>query len=267
MDSLSIVFPTPLCYAWSMKYLRFNYQNTVRYGLLEHDMIRILDGTPFTSYTVTDTVIPYSAVELMTPCDYSKAICIGLNYRDHALEFQLPIPTDPVVFMKPSTAALAPGGVIHYPEMCKRLDYEAELAIVIGKMAKNVPESEVNTYILGYTCANDITARDLQPKQGQWTISKSFDTFCPFGPYISDEVDPSNLTIESRVNGRTIQKSNTSNLIFSVPFLVSYLSQVMTLLPGDIILTGTPGGISGMHHGDTVEIIIEGLGVLKNTIG
>ncbi|NCB72806.1 MAG: FAA hydrolase family protein, partial [Clostridia bacterium] len=121
--------------------------------------------------------------------------------------------------------------------------------------------------ILGYTCANDVTARDLQPKQGQWTISKSFDTFCPFGPFISDEVDPSNLAIESRVNGRTMQKSNSSNLIFSVPFLVSYLSQVMTLLPGDIILTGTPGGISGMHHGDTVEIIIEGLGVLKNTIG
>jgi 2-keto-4-pentenoate hydratase/2-oxohepta-3-ene-1,7-dioic acid hydratase in catechol pathway len=151
--------------------------------------------------------------------------------------------------------------------MCKRLDYEAELAIVIGKKARNLSVEEVGSYILGYTCANDITARDLQPKTGQWTVAKSFDTFCPFGPYISDEVDPSNLTIESRVNGKTMQKSNTKNLIFAVPFLVSYLSQIMTLLPGDIILTGTPGGISGMHHGDTVEIRIEGLGVLKNTIG
>jgi len=240
-----------------MKYLRFKHQDTISYGLLEGDTIRVLEGSPFESYTITDTKLALAQVSVLTPCDYSKAICIGLNYKDHAQEFQLPIPTEPVVFIKPSTAALAQGGVIQYPAMCKRLDYEAELAIVIGKKARFVPITEVNKYILGYTCANDVTARDLQPKQGQWTISKSFDTFCPFGPFISDEVDPSN----------PMQKSNSSNLIFSVPFLVSYLSQVMTLLPGDIILTGTPGGISGMHHGDTVEIIIEGLGVLKNTIG
>ena len=250
-----------------MKYLRFTYQDTIKYGLLEQESIQVLEGSPFEQYTITDKKLKVAEVEILTPCDYSKAICIGLNYKDHAQEFQLPIPTEPVVFIKPSTAALKPGGVIQYPAMCKRLDYEAELAIVIGKKAKSVPITDVNKYILGYTCANDVTARDLQPKQGQWTVSKSFDTFCPFGPFISDEVDPSNLVIESQVNGKTMQKSNTSNLIFSVPFLVSYLSQVMTLLPGDIILTGTPGGISGMHHGDTVQIIIEGLGVLKNTIG
>ncbi len=264
---MSIVFPTSLCYADAMKYLRFKHQDTISYGLLEGDTVQVLEGTPFDTYNITDRKLALTEVEILTPCDYSKAICIGLNYKDHAQEFQLPIPTEPVVFIKPSTAALQQGGVIQYPAMCKRLDYEAELAIVIGKKARFVPITEVNKYILGYTCANDVTARDLQPKQGQWTISKSFDTFCPFGPFISDEVDPSNLAIESRVNGRTMQKSNTSNLIFSVPFLVSYLSQVMTLLPGDIILTGTPGGISGMHHGDTVQIIIEGLGVLKNTIG
>ncbi len=250
-----------------MKYVRFTYQNKVSYGLLNDDTIQVLEGSPFSTYTITDVRLSASEVTLLTPCDYSKAICIGLNYRDHAQEFQLPIPTEPVVFLKPSTAALAPLGVIEYPAMCKRLDYEAELAIVIGKKARNLSVEEVGSYILGYTCANDITARDLQPKTGQWTVAKSFDTFCPFGPYISDEVDPSNLTIESRVNGKTMQKSNTKNLIFAVPFLVSYLSQIMTLLPGDIILTGTPGGISGMHHGDTVEIRIEGLGVLKNTIG
>ena len=231
-QALSIVFPTSLCYADVMKYLRFKHQDTISYGLLEGDMVRVLEGSPFETYNVTQRMLALTQVTVLTPCDYSKAICIGLNYKDHALEFQHPIPTEPVVFIKPSTAALAQGGVIQYPAMCKRLDYEAELAIVIGKKARSIPITEVNKYILGYTCANDVTARDLQPKQGQWTISKSFDTFCPFGPFISDEVDPSNLAIESRVNGRTMQKSNTSNLIFSVPFLVSYLSQVMTLLPG-----------------------------------
>ncbi|MDD3903311.1 MAG: fumarylacetoacetate hydrolase family protein [Sphaerochaeta sp.] len=250
-----------------MKYLRFSYQDTVRYGLLQDTTIQVLDGTPFTKYTITDTNLDLNDVKILTPCDYSKAVCIGLNYRDHAEEFQLPIPTEPVVFLKPSTSALPYGGVVDYPIQCKRLDYEAELAIVIAKKAKNIEIDQVSEYILGYTCANDITARDLQPKQGQWTIAKSFDTFCPFGPFISDEVDPADLAIESRVNGKTMQKSSTKNLIFKVPFLVSYLSKVMTLLPGDIILTGTPGGISGMHHGDTVEIVIEGLGILKNTIG
>lgn len=250
-----------------MKYLRFVYKDTTSYGLLEENTIQAIKGTPFDDFSLTGETFPIDSVTLLTPCDFSKAVCIGLNYSDHAVEFQLPIPTEPVVFMKPSTSALAPLGVIRYPKMSHRLDYEAELAIVIGKKAKNVPLVDVENYILGYTCANDITARDLQPKQGQWTVAKSFDTFCPFGPFISDEVDPSSLTIESRVNGKTMQKSNTKNLIFGVPFLVSYLSQIMTLLPGDIILTGTPGGISGMHHGDTVEILIEGLGVLKNTIG
>lgn len=250
-----------------MKYVRFSYHNTISYGILEENTIKVLEGSPFGEYTITETAIPREKVQLLTPCDFSKAVCIGLNYIDHALEFQLPIPTEPVVFIKPSTSALAHLGTVQYPKQCNRLDYEAELAIVIGKKAKDVEVADVGPYILGYTCANDITARDLQPKQGQWTVAKSFDTFCPFGPFISDEVDPSNLSIESRVNGKTLQKSSTSNLIFGVPFLVSYLSKIMTLLPGDIILTGTPGGISGMHHGDTVEIIIEGLGVLKNTIG
>ena len=169
--------------------------------------------------------------------------------------------------MKPSTALIGQDDDIIYPEMCHRLDYEAELAVVIGRRCRCVSEAEACEYILGYTIANDVTARDLQPKNGQWTVSKGFDTFLPLGPYISDEVDPADLMITSRVNGETKQLSNTSNLIFPVPYLVSYLSHVMTLLPGDIISTGTPGGISGMKVGDVVEIEIEGLGVLRNRIG
>ena len=182
-----------------MKYVRFAYQGTTSYGLLEEDTIQAIKGTPFGEFSPTGKTFPLDKVELLTPCEYSKAICIGLNYSDHAVEFQLPIPTEPVVFMKPSTAALAHLGVIRYPKQSHRLDYEAELAIVIGKRAKNVPILDAENYILGYTCANDITARDLQPKQGQWTVAKSFDTFCPFGPFISDEVDPSNLDRKSVV--------------------------------------------------------------------
>jgi 2-keto-4-pentenoate hydratase/2-oxohepta-3-ene-1,7-dioic acid hydratase in catechol pathway len=250
-----------------MKYLRFSYKGSIRYGLLRDDTVLPIDKTPFEAFSVTKEEIPLEAVKVLAPCEFSKAVCIGLNYRDHAQEFQLPIPTEPVVFLKPSTSILDPLETVIYPPQCHRLDYEAELAVVIGKKAKNVETADAGDYILGYTCANDITARDLQPKQGQWTVAKGFDTFCPFGPFVSDEVDPSDLAIESRVNGKTMQKSSTRHLIFDVPFLVSYLSKVMTLLPGDIILTGTPGGISGMHKGDTVEIAIEGLGVLRNTIG
>lgn len=249
-----------------MKYIRFTHNGIEQYGLLSEDNVQCIQGTPFGTWSKTDTFYALDEITINTPCDYSKAICIGLNYRDHAEEFQLPIPTEPIVFLKPSTASLPPLGTVIYPAQCQRLDYEAELAVVIGKTAKHVEEEDAADYILGYTCANDITARDLQPKQGQWTIAKGFDTFCPFGPFISDEVDPSNLAVESRLNGITKQHSNTKHLIFTVPYLVSYLSKVMTLMPGDIILTGTPSGISGMQKGDTIEVIVEGLGILKNTI-
>lgn len=249
-----------------MKYVRIEYQNTPRYGIIDGHDVRLMDGTPFTSYTMTETVVPMSQAKLLAPCEPSKGVCIGLNYRDHAEEFNLPIPAEPVVFLKPSTSLNDPDGGIVYPPQSKRLDYEAELAIVIKKTAKNIEERDVDEYVLGYTCANDATARDLQPKQGQWTVAKSFDTFMPLGPVITDEVDPNTLDIESKVNGRTMQKSNTSNLIFKPAFLVSYLSKVMTLLPGDVILTGTPGGISGMQIGDRVDVIIDQIGILTNTI-
>ena len=250
-----------------MKYSRAEGSDgIIRYGIVEGNDFITIDRAPYEGYERTGEVLKLDGLKLLSPVVFSKAVCIGLNYRDHAEEFGLPIPETPVVFMKPSTALIGPEDDIIYPEMCHRLDYEAELAVVIGKRCRNVTEEDALSYVLGYTIANDVTARDLQPKNGQWTIAKGFDTFLPLGPYISDEVDGGNLMITSRVNGETKQKSNTSNLIFPVPYLVSYLSRVMTLLPGDVISTGTPGGISGMNPGDVVEIEIEGLGILKNRI-
>ena len=237
------------------------------YGIIDGAMIELIEGEPFEKpLKRTGKKLEYGRTQLLAPVPFSKAVCIGLNYRDHAEEFGLPIPETPVVFLKPSTAATGCGSDIIYPDMCHRLDYEAELAVVIGRRAKNVSEEDALSYVLGYTIANDVTARDLQPKNGQWTVAKGFDTFMPLGPYISDEVDGSALMITSRVNGETKQMSNTSNLIFGIPYLISYLSHVMTLLPGDVISTGTPGGISGMKRSDVVEIEIEGLGILRNTI-
>ena len=252
-----------------MKYVRIRKAGgSAAYGILRDGMIELINGTPFDGKAEgTGEFVEAASASYLAPVPFSKAVCIGLNYRDHAEEFGLPIPETPVVFMKPSTAAAGYGDDIIYPAMCHRLDYEAELAVVIGRECHMASEKDALDYVLGYTIANDVTARDLQPKNGQWTIAKSFDTFLPLGPYISDEVDGSDLYITSRVNGVTKQESRTSNLIFTIPYLISYLSHVMTLLPGDVISTGTPGGISGMQKGDTVEIEIEGLGILKNRIG
>ncbi len=251
-----------------MKYVRFSLSDkSVRYGSLEGERIEEITS-PFDGEVRKKGVFhELSAVRLLAPCQPSKALCIGLNYRDHAEECHYDIPVTPVVFMKPSSAVIGPEDRIVYPPLSRRVDYEAELCVVIGKKASHVSREEAPSYILGYTCADDVTARDLQPHDGQWTIAKGFDTFLPLGPYISDEVDPSGLTVESRLNGKTMQKSNTCNLIFDVSFLVSYLSSVMTLLPGDVICTGTPSGISGMNRGDTIEIVIDGLGVLRNIVG
>ncbi len=252
----------------SMKYVRFSLEDgTVHYGALEGEKISEITNPFVGDVREKGDFFSLDAVHLLSPCQPSKALCIGLNYRDHARECHYDIPRSPVVFMKPSTAVIGPGDVIVYPQTSRRVDYEAELCVVIAKEAKNVPEEDAFSYVLGYTCANDVTARDLQPHDGQWTIAKGFDTFLPLGPYISDEVNPLSLSIESRLNGKTMQKSNTSNLIFDVKYLVSYLSSVMTLLPGDVICTGTPSGISGMNRGDTIEIVIEGLGELRNIVG
>ena len=205
-------------------------------------------------------------MKLLSPCLPSKIVAIGLNYRDHAEEVKLEIPKEPILFLKPSTSVIGPGEAIVYPKMSKRVDYEGELAIVIRKKAKAVPEEKAADYILGYTCLNDVTARDLQPKEGQWTLSKGFDTFAPVGPWIVTDIDPHHLEISTYLNGKRRQLSNTRNLIFGPEKLVSYISQVMTLLPGDVIATGTSSGIGKMAVGDRVEVVIERIGTLSNTL-
>ncbi len=250
----------------NMKYVRVLYNHEIYFGSLEDDQVNLFSGTIFGDYTKTDIAAPLSQVKLLSPCVPSKALCIGLNYQDHAEEFNLPLPKYPVVFIKPTSSVIGPLDNIIYPSMSHRVDYEAELGVVIKREAKNISEEDAKDYILGFTCANDVTARDLQPAQGQWTVSKSFDTFLPLGPVITDETDGRNLEIQCRLNGKVMQKSNTGNLIFKVDYLVSYLSKVMTLNPGDVIITGTPSGISPMKSGDVVEVEIENIGILKNFI-
>ena len=252
-----------------MKYVMFMADDEeIRSGIISGETIEETENIFDNEGEIikTGNTFELRSVILLCPTYPTKALCVGLNYKDHIEEMKLVTPTSPVIFMKPSTAALDPEGEIIRPEMSSRVDYEAELAVVIKKECRNVSEAEAKVYILGYTCANDVTARDLQDKNGQWTVCKGFDTFMPLGPYISDEVDPTNLKIESRLNGKVMQKSNTKNLLFTCDYLVSYLSKVMTLLPGDVILTGTPSGIHGMEAGDVIEIEIEGLGILRNTV-
>lgn len=193
-------------------------------------------------------------------------VAIGLNYRDHAKEFNMPIPDYPILFLKPPTSVIENGDDIVFPPQTQELHYEGELGIVISAQARNVPPSEADRYIAGYTCANDVTARDLQRMDGQWTRAKSFDTFCPLGPRIVKDINPGELRIVTRVNGQVRQQSTTANMIFNVYELVSFVSVVMTLLPGDVIITGTPPGVGPIVPGDTVEIEIENIGTLKNKV-
>ncbi|HLC96638.1 MAG TPA: fumarylacetoacetate hydrolase family protein [Candidatus Nanoarchaeia archaeon] len=198
----------------------------------------------------------------------SKMVCVGLNYHDHAKELGMNIPSTPVLFLKAPTSLNKNKGVIRLPSQSRRVDYEAELAIVIGKKCRNVPEKDVKKYVKGFTCLNDVTARDLQKKDGQWTRAKSFDTFCPIGPKVVSwkDFNPNNLKIQTFLNGKIKQDSNTNQFIFSVEEIVSFVSSVMTLLPGDIISTGTPAGIGPMKKGDIVEVRIEKIGSLVNSV-
>ncbi len=209
-----------------------------------------------------------SELEVLPPTDPSKIICVGLNYHDHAKELNMETPDEPLIFMKPPSAVIGHGDKIIYPKASQQVDYEAELAVVIGKRCRNITADRANDVIAGYTCFNDVTARDFQRQDGQWTRAKSFDTFAPFGPFISspDEFDPENAPIKSRINGDLRQDSNTSNLIFDIPTLIEFISGIMTLELGDIIATGTPAGVGELHRGDVVEVEIEGIGILRNEV-
>jgi 2-keto-4-pentenoate hydratase/2-oxohepta-3-ene-1,7-dioic acid hydratase in catechol pathway len=196
----------------------------------------------------------------------TKVVLVGLNYKDHARELKMPLPDEPILFLKPPTAVIGSEESILYPAQSKRVDYEAELAVVMKDKCKDLEPEEVMEHVEGFTCLNDVTARDLQSKDVQWTRAKSFDTFCPVGPKIVRDIEPNNVTIQSFLNGELRQDSNTSNFIFTAEELVSFVSKVMTLMPGDIIGTGTPSGIGAMHKGDTIEIVIEGIGTLRNYV-
>jgi 2-keto-4-pentenoate hydratase/2-oxohepta-3-ene-1,7-dioic acid hydratase in catechol pathway len=252
-----------------MHIVRFEMQGRTGYGVLEGEKIEVLWGTPYDGglANTIGQVLSLPEVRLLAPCEPSKIVALGINYRDHAAEFGHPIPEEPLLFLKPSTAVIGPDEDIVYPEMSRRVDYEAELAVVIGKTARQVKEADFRDYVLGYTCFNDVTARDLQKKDGQFTRSKSFDTFAPMGPWIETEIaDPDNLRVEGYLNGERRQHSNTSNLVFPVATLISFISRIMTLLPGDVIATGTPSGIGPMRPGDVVEIRVEGIGTLHNRL-
>lgn len=250
-----------------MRYARFVYANQIRYGLVEGKEIVLMDGTPYEDYRLTQERIGIEQVKLLSPCEPSKIICVGLNYADHAKEFgNRPLPQEPVLFMKPPSSIIAHGEAIVYPAISRHVDYEAELAVVIKEKTRKVTVREARQRILGYTCGNDVTARDLQRKDGQWTRGKSFDTFCPLGPWIVDRINPAGVEIQLLVNNEIRQNSNTSHMIFPVDYLVSFISQVMTLLPGDVIMTGTPSGVGPIKPGDNIMIRINGVGNLSNTV-
>lgn len=245
---------------------RFQSKTETLYGVIEGNRVLPLDD-PFVSLEPrTGKTYNLEELEILAPCQPSKAVCLGLNYRDHAEEFKLSLPEEPLIFLKPSTSVIGPLKPIVYAPWSHRVDYEAELAVVIKKTAHNIREAEAAGYILGYTCANDVTARDLQGKDKQWTRAKSFDTFCPLGPHIETDLDPDNQEIFLYLNGELKQHSSTSRLIFPVATLVAFISRAMTLLPGDVILTGTPSGVGKMKPGDVVEVVIPGIGCLKNYI-
>ncbi|HEY4707893.1 MAG TPA: fumarylacetoacetate hydrolase family protein [Thermodesulfobacteriota bacterium] len=254
-----------------MKLCRFLASEKVRYGVIEGESVFEINEDPFSGSFAGDVKKSGQSalkdVRLLAPTVPSKIIAVGLNYKAHAAEFGKPLPEEPMIFMKPSTAVIGPDDNVIYPaHMSHRVDFEGELAVVIGRTAKEVSSRVARDYILGYTCANDVTARDLQGKDIQYTRAKGFDTFAPLGPCISTEIDPLNVTIQTWLNGELKQNTSTHDMIFNVYELVSFVSHVMTLLPGDVISTGTPSGVGKMRPRDVVEVRIEGIGTLRNTI-
>ncbi len=234
-------------------------------------IIAELRGHPFGTgkggVQFTGATHPLSEVRLLAPVLPSKVVAVGRNYAEHAREMGTEPPAEPVLFLKPSTAVVGDRDPIAYPvKLTQRVDYEGELAVIIGRLCREVPAAQAAEVIFGYTCANDVTARDLQARDGQWTRAKGFDTFCPLGPWIETDVDPADLLLTTAVNGEIRQQARTSELLHDVPALVEYVSTVMTLLPGDVLLTGTPAGVGPLEDGDEVAVTIENIGSLTNTV-
>jgi 2-keto-4-pentenoate hydratase/2-oxohepta-3-ene-1,7-dioic acid hydratase in catechol pathway len=259
-----------------MRYCRFSTAGGPRYGLIEsvngsEQITRIAPDGPLPAFEVCgeSASVPFSAVSLLAPVHPSKILCVGRNYADHAKELGNEVPAEPLLFFKPPTSIIAQGENIMLPkDLSQRVEYEGELTVVIGRTCRNLrPQEDVRPYIFGYTCANDVTARDLQKKDGQWWRAKGFDTFCPVGPVVTDEIDPwAGVQVETRLNGAVKQSASTRIFIFALDQIIHHISQVMTLLPGDIVLTGTPAGVGPLASGDQVEVAVEGIGSLSNPV-
>ena len=229
------------------------------------DHVVLLDGHPFGRVQRTDQAAPLANVRLLAPVIPTKILCVGKNYADHAKEMGGEVPAEPLIFSKPATAVIGPGDEIVLPQLSSNVHHEAELAVVIGRLTRNIAVQDALSAVLGYTCANDVTARDLQAADGQWTRAKGFDTFCPVGPWIETAVDPAEgLAVRCEVNGESRQDGSTSDLVFDVAQLVAYCAAFATLLPGDILLTGTPAGVGPLHDGDVVTVSVAGIGDLTN---
>ncbi len=255
----------------SLKMVRFRFEDRVFYGKLEGDQVIEINepGVDWRNVVFTETGkgFPLDEVTLLSPCLPGKILCLGLNYRSHAEEMNFPFPKKPIIFMKPSTSVIGPGDHIVYPPQSRRVDYEAELGVVIGRRTSKVSKEDALHYVFGYTCANDVTARDKQPADGQWTYAKSFDTFCPLGPVIETDIDdPEALYIKGALNGEVVQKAVTQDHIFPVAEIIEYISGCMTLLPGDVIITGTPSGVGPLKPGDIFTVTIGGVGSLSNDV-
>ncbi len=242
-------------------------QDDITYGVVEPDGIRLYRGTPFVAWEPTEAVVPFDDAGLLSPSIPTKVVAVGRNYAAHAEEHDAEVPDEPLIFIKPSTSVIGHAAGIRIPPHSEQVEHEAELALVIGKVTRNVAVEDASQHILGYTIGQDITARDLQKRDGQWTRSKSFDTFCPLGPAIETEFDPlEGQGIYCRVNGDLRQDGLLSDMVFGPGELVAYISGVMTLLPGDVILTGTPAGVGPVKDGDLLETEIDGLGLLRNPV-
>ena len=251
-----------------MRLLRFRHGERIATGAIQpgEDRIQVLVGTFFEDPLPTGDLVPLDDVFLLAPVLPSKLVCVGKNYAAHAAEFGMEVPEEPLLFLKPSTAVVGPGDPIQLLPINRRTDYEGELAVVIGRLARNVKAEDAYRFILGYTCANDVTLRDLQKTDDQWTRAKGFDGSCPLGPWIETEVDPTGVFVETRLNGDVVQRASTSDLSFGVATLLEYITEFMTLLPGDVLLTGTPEGVGKIVEGDVVEVEVDGVGTLKNRV-
>ena len=250
-----------------MQIIRFTHKKSdSQYGCINENYVGLLSSPPFGAFRRLEASIPLEEIRLLPPVQPSKIIAIGRNYPEHAKENEVEIPEVPMIFLKPPSAIIGPGSTIILPPQSTQVEHESELGVVIARRGRWIKQEDVKNYILGYTIVNDVTARDLQRRDGQWSRAKGFDTFCPTGPWIETDLDPSDILITCRVNGEIRQLSSTREMVFSIKQLIVYISSVMTLEPGDLILTGTPAGVGRLTDGDKVEIEIEGIGILRNQV-